>query len=499
MQNDEPGKGSPGRGLRVAVLILVILSIAASAVAVVQSNELADERARADRLAEDLADSRAKLNELEAESDPDDPQPPPPDNQGDDNPFADVFGGDIGSLLECVGTQGEPGADDDAENARAQLEEISNAVEELREMRFKHEVDARFLDPGAVAAKAGRITLRDYPQAVADAEGRMLEALGAIPRDTDLRSMTKELIKSQVAGFYVPKTDQLVVPGSPEKPLSPGEKVILAHELTHALTDGQLEIPLPEHPDPADLDEDLAALAVVEGDATLLMQRYAVTHLSVFDQLSMTSDPAYQASQEAIEKIPPYLVEQLTYPYVEGLNFTCELYAKGGWKAVNAAYDDPPTTTAQVLFPERYAREEKARDPSTPPAPVGAWREVWQSSFGAANLVWLFKAPGGDEEAALRDLDGRVDAWAGGGVHVWARGRDTALALRLTERKGGDLCTTMAEWYDASFDDDSEAAAKTSETAAFDGGSQSAVISCPGAEVRLGVGPDLQTARRAVR
>lgn len=498
--NEEPQRSSPRDLRRVALVVLVVLAVSASALAVVQRNELTDERARADRLADALADTRDRIAELENQNNGEDPNPPPPDEtDADDDPFSDVFGGDIGALLECVGTQAPPAGSDPADDARTQLGEISDAVQQLRGLRFEHEVDAKFLDPGDLAAKAAKITLRDYPQRVADAEGRMLEALGAIPRGTDLRLLTKKLIESQVAGFYVPSSDQLVVPGRANESLTPGQKVILAHELTHALSDGQLEIPLPEHPDPADLDRDLAALAIVEGDATLLMQRYATTRLSIFDQLSMTSDPAYAASQEAIAEIPPYLVEQLTYPYVDGLNFTCNLYARGGWKAVNRAYANPPTSTAQVLFPERYHNPTKPVPPTSPVAPEGAWKEAWRSSFGAANLLWLFKAPGGDEAAALSDIEERIAAWSGGAIRVWGHGRDTVLALRLTQRRSGDLCASIVEWYKTSFDDDSEAPAKTSEEAAFDGGAQSAAIACPQNEIRLGVGPNLATAREVLR
>jgi hypothetical protein len=498
MESDEKN-GSRGRGLRTAVVILVILSIAASAFAVAQRNDLTDERARADRLEDELGASREKISELDNEGRGDDPKPPEDDVEGDPNPFDDVFGGDIEALLECIGTGSPSETSDTADNARAQLKEIAGAVEELRGLRFDHKVHPQFLSAEEVAEKAARITLRDYPQKVADAEGSMLQALGAIPRGTDLRRLTEKLIASQVAGFYVPSTDELVVPGNPDEPLEPGQKIILAHELTHAVADGRLEIPLPEHPDPADLDKDLAALAVVEGDATLLMQRWATTRLSIFDQLSLTNDPAYQASQEAIAEIPPYLVEQLTYPYVDGLNFTCDLYAKGGWQAVNRAYAKPPTSTAQVLFPERYAGGQAPVFPTAARAPKGAWKEVWDSSFGAANLLWLFKAPGGDESAAMDDIAKRVKEWRGGTVRTWTRGDDIALALRLSGGSSGDLCGSIAEWYDASFDDDSEVQTKGEEEAAFDGEIQSAVLDCPKDEVHLGVGPDLATAYQLAR
>jgi hypothetical protein len=500
MPTDEQSKPSPSPLLRVALVLLAVLALGASALAVVQRNQLADERARSDELADDLATSRDRISDLQNEIENGEPQPPPPDDNGGQDPFSDVFGGDVATLLECVGAGGEAEASDSAETARAQVDEISNAVEQLRALRLKHDVDVRFLEPEAVAKKAARITMRDYPRDLADAEGRMLQALGAVPRGTDLRQLTTELIESQVAGFYLPSTDSLFVPGNSTEPLTPGEKVILAHELTHAVAHGQLNIPLPEHPDPADLDEDLAALAIVEGDATLLMQQYALTRLSVFDQLSMTSDPSYQASQDAIEKIPPYLVEQLTYPYVDGLNFTCDLYIDGGWKAVNRAYANPPTTTAQVLFPDRYESQEEPKPTSSAVGPGGGWNEAWHSTFGAANLLWLFKAPGGDETLALSEIEERVSAWAGGTVDVWERGQDTALALRLRQKKEiGDLCASIMEWYDASFDDDSAAQTKQAEGSAFTGEIQSAVVSCPDEEVRLGVGPNLRTARRMVR
>ena len=502
MQKEDEKVGRPqGRGLRVAVVLLAVLSVGASALAAVSRNQLADERARTRRLAADLSDTRDRLAEVENEnrnnSGRKDPDPPPTDG-GDENPFADAFGGDISTLLRCVGADDSAPGTDSADQGHAQVHEISQAVEQLRGLTFDHKVDVKFLTPTQVAKKAAHITLEDYPQKAADAEGRMLQALGAIPIGTDLRNLTKDLIESQVAGFYVPSTDRLYVPGDPNEPLSAAEKVILAHELTHGVTDGRLELPLSEHPDPADLDKDLAALAVVEGDATLLMQRYAVTHLSVLEQLSMTNDPAYQASQEAIAKVPPYLVEQLTYPYVDGLNFTCELFARGGWKAVNRAYAHPPTSTAQVLFPDRYRSGKEPNIPSRPPAPGAKWKTSWHSSFGAANLLWLFKAPGGDEAAAIHDLEKGVAAWGGGAINVWTRGPDTSLALRLVTTGGHRLCSSVTDWYEASFTDDSESSTRADEKGAWSG-RQTAVVTCPDTEVRLGVGPDLATARRVVR
>ena len=54
------------------------------------------------------------------------------------------------------------------------------------------------------------------------------------------------------------------------------------------------------------------------------------------------------------------------------------------------------------------------------------------------------------------------------------------------------------EWYDAAFDD-SEVETKASEQLARDGDRQDAVVSCSEDEVRLGIGPDIDTARAIVQ
>jgi hypothetical protein len=357
----------------------------------------------------------------------------------------------------------------------------------------------RFLPPKAVAARAARLMLSDYPADVAASEGRVLAALGAIPPDTDLRQTAKELLESQVAGFYVPATGQLVVPSTdPRRPLSANEKIILAHELEHAVADQQLGLPVPERPDPREADETLAALSVAEGDATLVMQRYALQAIPIFEQLSMMSDPALSQAQDALAETPHFLAQQLLFPYTTGMEFDCGLYTSGGWGAVNRAYEDPPTTTAQVMFPERYTSGEAAVDVRDPSGPGSGWNKDMESTFGAAHLLWLFEAPGGDPGAALDDPEGAARAWAGGEVHPFTRGASSAVALVMAQRSGeSELCRSVAGWYDSAFEDE-EVATDGAEELARDGESQDAVVWCSGDEVRVGIGPDLATARALV-
>jgi hypothetical protein len=45
------------------------------------------------------------------------------------------------------------------------------------------------------------------------------------------------------------------------------------------VSDQRLGIPLPDDPSPSKIDESIAMLAVIEGDATLTMQRYTISEI----------------------------------------------------------------------------------------------------------------------------------------------------------------------------------------------------------------------------
>src|SRR5918996_6076387 len=390
----EPPKRFAGSGVKVAVALLAVALIAVSAFAFV-----------GDRRTNDLQD---RLDEQEGaqSNEQDDPAGDLDDLLGDLGSGSDL-GGSNSELLECLtsgsgggglgdlfGGGGEGledlfggGSPTKQQSPRKLVGSISKQVSKIRELRYDKPVDANFLTKAQLEKRVGELFLEDYSRRDADLEGRVLEALGAIPRQTDLFSTRKKVLEGQVAGFYVPETEELVVLA--EDQVGPLEQVTLAHELEHALADQALDLPLPERSDPESADSDLATLAVVEGDATLTMQRWSLAHLSLTDQLSMISgSPQLQQSQEDLEAMPHVIQQQLSFPYLDGLGFACALERKGGWAAVNRAYDEPPASTDQVLFPERYDPDAEPIDPADPGNPGPGWRSSLTGSFGAAELKW---------------------------------------------------------------------------------------------------------------
>ena len=498
---------------RTALILLVAIAVVAVGLVVYQQGRVDEARNDAERLRARLRERAAEPEEGPASSPLEDLfgglGDPPGDASGD--LFGDLLGGSSAELTECL-AGAAPATDPDAllgglfgdpetlrrVPGRVEIKRISRQVEDVRNLTFRRPVDATFLPPDRLGARAARLFLEDYPRSTAEVEGRMLSALGAIPHGTDLRALMHDLLKSQVAGFYVPESKKLFVPGNASAPLDALEKTIVAHELEHAVADQRLDIDLEETPDPAEMDESIARLAVIEGDATLTMQTYSLANIPVFEQLSMLGDPAIVASQAALEGVPHYIVAQLEFPYLAGLEFVCDLHSKGGWKAVDRAYSAPPETTAEVLWPERYRSGDGDVEVADPAGPGAGWNEELAASLGAANLVWLFEAPGADESRALADPEQRAQAWAGGEIRVWSRDADTAVAVGLRGR-GSSLCGSMKEWYESSFDDDRSVATSGAEKLAVGGDRQAAVLECRGTGVRLAIAPVLGTARAIFR
>ncbi|HEX8559622.1 MAG TPA: hypothetical protein VF668_16085 [Pyrinomonadaceae bacterium] len=185
-----------------------------------------------------------------------------------------------------------------------------------------------------------------------------LRKLGLVPADFQLRAFIIKLLTEQVAGYYDPKTQEFYLADWIDLD---GQRPVMAHELTHALQDQHFNLRRFESWPKHDSDAELAAHALVEGDASFLMMQYVMQ--SPARQLaflkSMVAGGA--GSSEQIEKAPRVLRETLLFPYLQGSSFVTQVYKRGGWEAVTAAYKNLPKSTEQVLHAEKYQSDEPAQ------------------------------------------------------------------------------------------------------------------------------------------
>ena len=402
----------------------------------------------------------------------------------------------LGNCLNDVAGSPAPPNEQTAKNQEQFITILSGQLEQLRGLDFRHPVDAQFLTGPQIEKRIGQlINEQPTPADASQAGAKLLSTLGAIKPGDDPAKIEKQALKGQVAGLYVPETGELLVRSG--KSINVTDTITVVHELDHALTDqalGGIREKFGKGPGAAERQGAYSAL--VEGDATITMEAYLLRHGSVNDQLDMLSElgPANKA-QADLETYPYYFQRQLLFPYLDGLRFDCALYAKGGWKAVDAAYRKPPRTTAEVMFPGRYG--EKPKRPPQAVSPGPDWKRSLKSVIGAADLEWLFAAPGDDTSKSLADPRGAAAAWDGGEVTLWSRGRQTAVAIALRSRAADyRLCHSVAEWY-AAFGGTPNRDPAVSREVRFHGKRQSAELRCSGrGVVKLGIGPTPSVAGR---
>jgi hypothetical protein len=244
----------------------------------------------------------------------------------------------------------------DAKNAvrRTQIERDTAAI---RGLSFTSPVDYEVLDKAGIRqVVAGKLSEIYTDQEIRDmATG--LSAFGLLPPNFPLKQTYIDLLGEQIAAFYDQHQHKLFMFRDASLENSQN-RIILSHELTHALQDqnfGLLKMPLEIKTND---DEAAAASALIEGDATLEMTQYMQKDLS-WQSLADTVTYSATQSMEQIRKAPRYLRQMLVFPYVQGQQFCAAVYARGGFPALNAVYADPPSSTAQILHPEKYFKETR--------------------------------------------------------------------------------------------------------------------------------------------
>jgi hypothetical protein len=217
-----------------------------------------------------------------------------------------------------------------------------------------------------------------------------LRAMGLLAKDQDVRHLTEQLYARQVLGFYEFESKRMVV--VTDAGLTPAARVTYAHEYTHALQDAAFDTGAAHEAQVGQDDADLARLSLEEGDASLSMVLWAIQHLTPEEQRGISQTPLPDMSG-----IPDWMVARLEFPYVVGSEFVSQLWASGGWDAVDAAFADPPDSTEQVIHPEKYRSSEVPAEVSISALAAGLtaglggeWADVEETTVGEAMVeIWL--------------------------------------------------------------------------------------------------------------
>jgi hypothetical protein len=377
--------------------------------------------------------------------------------------------------------------------APAAVRAVQSDVTELRDLRFRRQVPVTIESPGKLARRLLRTLDAETDEARKAREGRALAVLGQLPQGTDLPRLLRRIQAESVLGFYLPgraPKGRLYVRSS--RGLDPYARVILAHEFTHALTDQHYDLTRSDRLAAAvgRDDEETAYAALAEGDATLVMQRYLRERLTPAERVAAGLASAGDRTPRR-DAAPAVIRESMLFPYREGLRFVFLLYQAGGWAQVNRAYRDPPTSTEQILHPDRYlARRDRPQQVTVPDLSArlgGGWRPATQIGFGELDLRLLLETrlPQATAEAAAA-------GWDGARLRSFERAGRTALVLRTvwdSTAEATEFCAAATRWATARF-------GTPTTPRRWSGQGQHTALRCQGPRTTLLSAPDPQTFQR---
>ena len=374
---------------------------------------------------------------------------------------------------------------------------VQRAVAELRGLKFERPVPVTVESPDKLAKRLLQALGEETDESRLRRQGRAMQVLGELPPGTDLPRLLRRVQAESVLGFYLPgqppRKGGLYVRSN--RGLDPYARIILAHELTHAVTDQRYDLTRADRLAAADAREDeLAAYSgLVEGDATFTMQRYLAERLTPAEQASAGLVAATDRTPVR-DAAPAVIRESMLFPYQEGLRFVRALYQQGGWDAVNDAYRDPPTSTEQLLHPERYLRDRdhpqrvEVADLSARLGP--GWRPAAALSFGELDARLLLQG-----ELAVTTAEAAAAGWDGGRLRTFQRGSHTALALRTvwdSTAEATQFCNAMRGWATGRFG----SATRTPGSLHWSGAGQRTALRCTGPRVAWLSAPDRPTLNR---
>lgn len=334
-----------------------------------------------------------------------------------------------------------------AEWTQAELEkvsaEIAVEVEDLRGEKFQKPVAVQLTD------QAGFLEYARKRQAATESPERRLrdetaaKLLGLIPRDLDLQKTFEAFLEQQVGGFYDPGSRTFYLMKTFRGDLA---RIILAHELTHALDDQLFDLDKLIRGAGQDTDAEFAVQAMVEGSGVNAMNAWTMKHLAQLDRkaLSESSD----LGTKGLDTAPTLVWKPLLAAYLRGDGFLVHaeglnmLMGKARKEELVACFGAPPRSSEQILHPKKYWDAKKRDDPRRVTLDAAAlskeWQVIGQDTLGelALGLVTQpFAERGGlDAKNALalvntRYTNATVEGWGGDRLLLARKGEARVLYL----------------------------------------------------------------------
>lgn len=332
----------------------------------------------------------------------------------------------------------------------APLHDLMVELEQRRDLEFKYFTPWHVKDRDTLRGWLEVQLKKEYPPEKVSKDEAILKALKLVPQDFELLPFLEDLLTSQIGGVYDPDKDQFFLVDTKSgrtwrdrakdglmarAGLSSGDQteIIAIHELDHALGGQHFDFKtIMEDMKEWSTDRQMAAQALIEGDATFVM----IDHQNKRPASEMGGQ-TYVAGAETMAKMigtlavlpipipglgefgsaPLYFRKGLMFPYFNGAELVTTLrHATLDWSAVNAAYGNLPHSTEQILHPENYlyvSTRPTIPDFSKLPDSIGEWEKVTDDTGGEFLLRIVLEQHGVSEYARA------AEGWDGDRLRVY--------------------------------------------------------------------------------
>lgn len=318
-----------------------------------------------------------------------------------------------------VGCRGPaPGA---AGSVELTVDSLVPKVEEAVGLRFRTKPKFTMRTKAQAQAYLRAKLAQGFPAAKVRGITAAYGLLELLPDTVDLEALLLPLYAEQVVGYYDPDSTTLyAVEGSQPEQL----RLVLAHELVHALQHEQLPLEAMLK-DVSNADRLAASQAVLEGHATIAMMGVVMPDKSMLanpDFWDMYRDQVKdaQTSMPVFSRAPLLLREGLVFPYLGGAEFMRWWASRG--RGALPSRETLPQSTEQILHPERY---ESGDRPLTVRFTEPADSVIHEDTMGELELkIWITQLRGGGE--VLQELP---LGWGGDRFRVYQTTNGPAVVL----------------------------------------------------------------------
>jgi hypothetical protein len=312
----------------------------------------------------------------------------------------------------------------------ATLSSIWTQVEQVRHLNRMSQPDVAMLDHTALENRIADEFHRDYLPSERQRDDKVYSALGMIQPTDDIAQLELTVFSSDIESDYDPETRSIALLSDPGQ-LGPLQRRNFAGMAAYALQDQHFDLTklAPQHPDNA--DQATAVRALITGDSLIVQTLWTQANLTSDEQAAVRD--AAKGPPAVWAQVPLLVRDEQAFQFSDGFNFARARYQAAGnsFAGIDAAYQRPPESTAQVLHPDKYTRQVHPVLVHLPDlaTQLGAdWRQLGSGVLGELDTRIWFQQSGAEAADARRIAAG----WSGDRWQFVENGGGWAMVLKST-------------------------------------------------------------------